>query len=1185
MRKALGLVACVAVVTGSLWVLGGGRPARLASAQTDSGSYDAAARRLLQEAKNLAMQGNAGEAIRRARAAEALNVTWGDGEQTPAQFLQALSGQTSAAGQTMTLDDPWDTPLPEPAKPAASADPFAAPAQAAGQNESPSRKAQAIALLRQARVALAREDYEEARTRALQARQLGVAFGLFDDRPEHVLSEIKRLSGQTTIVGAAAQPATRTNPVHPDQNRDTAVALVQSAREDLQAGRLESAQEKAGQAQTYNVTFGPQEDSPAMILSDIARLANAAQASASAQSAARAVALVQEARQALTEGRLSIARERAIEATKLNGSFGPTDDRPEVILAEIQQMLSGPASVATAATPADFAPAANQGTVTAPEASLSDFGVINPGGSSAVESFDRGVVLLRQNDLVAAKAAFLEVERSGEQLDGLRQEQLKLYLKQLQNVSDSIELASAQDSVPVRSAADTSEFGAPLQIQQPGQDSQPAAEDVIVPATPAVGAQSAMLDDVAQQQAVKYDRMRTEVLNSVFRAEKLRDTNPDGAVEILDRTVASVEAADLAPEARQTLLGYLKRSQEAVNAYAQERAPLIELEQRNAEVREALKARTAETIRIEQEYAKLVEQYDELLNQRRYAEAGVVAKKAFELQPKNPVSIVMVEKAKFARRIGLIDDVKRRREDGAWRTLQDVEESLIPNPDEITYPDARRWDDLTKSRKRYGRSDGRNLSPKELEIEESLSNPISLHFSERPLTEVIQHISMTAGVNIVVDGRALEEEDVPTDEPVSIDVDGIKLQSALNLLLEPYGLTYGIENEVLKITSKLRQEVDYIQRVYPVADLVIPIRDTVAPSNSFGTVNRMNDMIFGGSAGMGGQAGNTGGVGLFQVTDNAGRRRPGGSASSNGTNTDVDFESLVDLIISTVDPKSWIEGGGEGSIKGNENTLSLVIRTNQAVHEQIADLLDQLRRLQDLQVTVEVRFISVTDRFFERIGIDFDFNVQDTVGDVPGLPAFGSRQLTFPGQGQQGGGGQQQGGDLRGQVGGQQGQQGGQQGGGTSLFDPVFRVRPSRDDFKSTVVGLASPDQFTEDFDVQFRQGSFEIGVPDFGNFNPDAGIQVGMAILSDLEAFFFLQAAQADERANLLFAPKVTLFNGSSAILVDQVQRPFVIALVPSVGTGSVGFTPIIQVIPDGINLNVTAVISADRRYVRLSL
>ena len=124
-------------------------------------------------------------------------------------------------------------------------------------------------------------------------------------------------------------------------------------------------------------------------------------------------------------------------------------------------------------------------------------------------------------------------------------------------------------------------------------------------------------------------------------------------------------------------------------------------------------------------------------------------------------------------------------------------------------------------------------------------------------------------------------------------------------------------------------------------------------------------------------------------------------------------------------------------------------------------------------------------------------------------------------------GGQQQ----QGQQGGQQGQQ--QQQGAVATFftPPPQRELTDRDSYPSggTIIGLSNPGTFTQDLDIAFQQGSFDIGVPDFGNFMPNAGLQVGMAILSDIEPFFFIQAAQADERANLLFAPKVTLFNGDS--------------------------------------------------------
>jgi hypothetical protein len=132
---------------------------------------------------------------------------------------------------------------------------------------------------------------------------------------------------------------------------------------------------------------------------------------------------------------------------------------------------------------------------------------------------------------------------------------------------------------------------------------------------------------------------------------------------------------------------------------------------------------------------------------------------------------------------------------------------------------------------------------------------------------------------------------------------------------------------------------------------------------------------------------------------------------------------------------------------------------------------------------------------------------------------------------------------------------------------------------------MSGPNQFTQDYDVQFRQGSFEIGVPDFGGFQPNAGIQVGMAILSDIEAFFFIQAAQGDSRSNILFAPKVTMYNGQTASISDFTQRYLVVGQVPNIAPGAVGFSPLVQPFPDGIFLFVNGVVSADRRYVRLSM
>src|SRR6185295_1772005 len=107
---------------------------------------------------------------------------------------------------------------------------------------------------------------------------------------------------------------------------------------------------------------------------------------------------------------------------------------------------------------------------------------------------------------------------------------------------------------------------------------------------------------------------------------------------------------------------------------------------------------------------------------------------------------------------------------------------------------------------------------------------------------------------------------------------------------------------------------------------------------------------------------------------------PGGM----GAGANADFDSLIDLITATVANETWAEGGaGSAEIRPFPTNLSLVISQTQEVHEQIADLLQQLRRLQDLQVTIEVRFITINDDFFERIGVDFDFNITSNAGPLP----------------------------------------------------------------------------------------------------------------------------------------------------------------------------------------------------------
>ena len=120
--------------------------------------------------------------------------------------------------------------------------------------------------------------------------------------------------------------------------------------------------------------------------------------------------------------------------------------------------------------------------------------------------------------------------------------------------------------------------------------------------------------------------------------------------------------------------------------------------------------------------------------------------------------------------------------------------------------------------------------------------------------------------------------------------------------------------------------------------------------------------------------------------------------------------------------------------------------------------------------------------------------------------------------------------------------------------------------------------------DIQVRNGSFPV-VPAFGGFNPATATTFGVAILSDIEAYFLVSAAQGDNRTNVMQSPKVTLFNGQAASISDQVQQPFVTSVTPVVGDFAAAQAPVIVVLAEGTTLSVQAVVSPDRRYVRLTL
>jgi hypothetical protein len=214
------------------------------------------------------------------------------------------------------------------------------------------------------------------------------------------------------------------------------------------------------------------------------------------------------------------------------------------------------------------------------------------------------------------------------------------------------------------------------------------------------------------------------------------------------------------------------------------------------------------------------------MDEERYRDAEAVANIAEAMSPKTP-GLRTAELT--ARMVGYTADIMAvvdARHKGVIDSLFQTELSHIPTPDEppILYPDPETWQLLTERRKKYKAVDLTQSNPNEAKIIAALDDKTELEFVDQPLTDVVEYLKERHEIEIQLDSRALSDEGVGSDTPVTRNIKGISLRSALRLMLGELDLTYVIRNEVLMITTKTEAENMLTNKVYPVADLVIPVR-------------------------------------------------------------------------------------------------------------------------------------------------------------------------------------------------------------------------------------------------------------------------------------------------------------------------------------------------------------------------
>lgn len=544
-----------------------------------------------------------------------------------------------------------------------------------------------------------------------------------------------------------------------------------------------------------------------------------------------------------------------------------------------------------------------------------------------------------------------------------------------------------------------------------------------------------------------------------------------------------------------------------------------------------------------------------LTAQARYREALGVVDQILVLDPTNEYAIgvrpMLEDKYQFQTQRNFME--QRTRE--FTNQLNNAEEKLIPYDDILRYPTD--WPDISSTRDQtvaQEHAGEREDRATQAQLDRSLPE---LSFEGVGFGDVVDFLRDVSGANIFVNWKTLEAANIDRTAPVTLKLRNVKFAKALNLILENVSggatkLGYTIDDGVITISTADDLANNKLTRVYDIRDLIINIPDfTNAPifdltslsnSSSQGGAGGVGGGVGGGIGGGGGGGGGSSG-GLF---GNSNQNNQQNQQQTGPTRQEL-VDSIIKLITDTIAPDSWRDAGGSvGAIK--ELQGQLIVTQTPENQKALVNLLEQLREQRAIQVTVETRFLTVQRNFLEDVGIDANWlfningNISKYLSPIPvssGSSSFTSGPFTsVPGSIAGGGNG------------------GGSLGSGAGTGGTASGNSANTTGSASSSPATAAPTSLT-----------------------------TGFTFLDDFQVQLLLRATQASVTSTIVQAPRITLYNGQRAYVVVALEQAYVSNLIAVVGTGVSGFQPVPSTVESGVVLDVTATVSADRKYVTLTL
>lgn len=647
------------------------------------------------------------------------------------------------------------------------------------------------------------------------------------------------------------------------------------------------------------------------------------------------------------------------------------------------------------------------------------------------------------------------------------------------------------------------------------------------------------LNEAENMIKVRMEQTRVEIEQQMQKGSQcLQNKQYDEAIDLLKRAKEKIRwmpyhSVDLEGKAKQ--LDFLIQKAEEENAQYKDE---IDQKRKQAAAEEQERDELARLKTQQEQVQNLFRQANIAFGKEKYALAKNFCIQIQNIEPDNKDVIKFLDLINQASHAKTMEQNRSSYIEEWKKTFAQIEEAMVPMHDIVQFPKYEEWKKISKRGSKNVGSVQEEESSENKAVRERLeSETMDMDFADAPLAEVVDYLRNTTGLNIIIHPDVYKDFPDEDSLKVNLTLNNAKISSILNLILSLKDLAYNISNGVLIISTQKRMVEKPIVRLYNIRDLTGKLNDFPGVDMTLSTEERDENKISGATL------------------------KEEEAKESTATMTE---EQLTDLIKNNIAKSTW--DADDCSIETRPGTL--IVRQTESIHKQIDSLLNDLRKATGLLVTIESKFLNVSDDFLEDIGVDWR-NVGSTlVGDQD------YRHNWFKDDEEDGYAWYRNSNSIT------------KRNTEDITKVPYYAMDDIITGSKEGMTGTSTGIGYIED-DATVYSRLEHIFDYTLGNekIQSTGGLSMQMAYLDNIELQMILQAVRKKYRSNVLTSPRLTVFNTQRANVTIVKQRAYIQDYDVEIATNATIADPIIGVVQSGVVLDVKPIISADKKYITLEL